>query len=96
MTNILQQINAEMAGVVRQTRDSLVRISNGASGAGAGTVWSSEGLIITNAHVVQRAAPSVVLPDGRALPARVLAHDPQRDLALLSGESQRPEGNAFG
>jgi len=84
MTNILQELSADMAGVVQQTRDSLVRITNGRSGAGAGTVWSSEGLIITNAHVVQRAAPTVVLPDGRALPARVLAHDPQRDLALLS------------
>jgi serine protease Do len=84
MSNILQELNAEMAGVVRQTRDSLVRITNGHIGAGAGTVWSSEGLIITNAHVVQRASPTVVLADGRSLPARVLAHDPQRDLALLS------------
>ena len=84
MTNILQELNAEMAGVVRQTRDSLVRITNGHSSAGSGLVWSSEGLIITNAHVVQRAAPTVFLPDGRSLLARVLAHDPQRDLALLS------------
>ncbi len=84
MPTILQELNAEMAGVVAQTRASLVRITNGNTGVGAGTVWSSEGLIITNAHVVQRASPTVVLPDGRALPARVLAHDPQRDLALLS------------
>jgi len=83
MSSILQELNAEMAGVVRNTRASLVRITNGPSGAGAGTIWSSEGLIITNAHVVQRAAPTVVLPDGRSLPARVLAHDPRRDLALL-------------
>ena len=84
MPNILQELSADMAGVVRKTRDSLVRITNGHSGAGAGTIWSSEGLIITNAHVVQRASPTVYLPDGRSLPARVLAHDPQRDLALLS------------
>jgi S1-C subfamily serine protease len=84
MTTILQELSADMAGVVQQTRASLVRITNGNTGLGAGTVWSSEGLILTNAHVVQRAAPTVVLPDGRALPARVLAHDPQRDLALLS------------
>jgi serine protease Do len=83
VTNILQELSGEMAGVVRQTRDSLVQVSNGRSGAGSGLIWSSEGLIITNAHVVQRDAPSVVLPDGRSLPARVLAHDPQRDLALL-------------
>jgi serine protease Do len=84
MPSILQELSADMAGVVRKTRDSLVRITNGHSGAGAGTIWSSEGLIITNAHVVQRASPTVYLPDGRSLPARVLAHDPQRDLALLS------------
>ena len=84
MTNILQELSGDIAGVVRLTRDSLVRITNGHSGMGSGTVWSSEGLIITNAHVVQHASPTVVLPDGRGLPARVLAHDPQRDLALLS------------
>jgi len=98
MGNILQELNAEMAGVVQKTRDSLVRITNGQSGAGAGTIWSSEGLIITNAHVVQRASPTVYLPDGRSLPARVLAHDPQRDLALLyvkaSGLNAMPLGDA--
>lgn len=96
MPNILQELNAEMAGVVRQTRDSLVRITNGHTGAGAGTVWSSEGLIITNAHVVQRASPTVMLPDGRSLPARVLAHDPQRDLALLSVRASGLKAMALG
>ena len=84
MGNILQELNAEMHGLVQQTRGSLVRITNGRSGAGAGAIWSTEGLIITNAHVVRRAAPTVVLPDGRSLPARVVAHDEPRDLALLS------------
>ena len=83
MGNILQELNAEMNQLVAQTRASLVRITNGRSGAGAGTIWSSEGLIITNAHVVQRAQPSVVLPGGRSLPARVAAYDEKRDLALL-------------
>ena len=96
MTNILQELNSEMAGVVRQTRDSLVRITNGHSGAGAGTIWSSEGLIITNAHVVQRASPTVYLPDGRSLRARVLAHDPQRDLALLSVKASGLTAMALG
>jgi serine protease Do len=84
MANILQQMNAEMAGVVRQVRNSLVRITNGNSGAGAGTLWNSEGLIITNAHVVHRDNPNVTLPDGRTLPAAIVGYDAQRDLALLS------------
>jgi serine protease Do len=84
MSNLLQQINREMAATVETVRRSLVRITNGANGAGAGTLWHSDGLIITNAHVVQRQGISVTLPDGRTLPARLLARDPARDLAALS------------
>ena len=84
MTNILQQLNAEMTGAVRQVRTSLVRVTNGGSGAGAGTIWNSEGLILTNAHVVHDARPNVTLPDGRSLPAGIVAYDAACDLALLS------------
>ena len=84
MSSILKDLNAEMNGLVRQTRASLVRISDSRGGAGAGTIWSTEGLIITNAHVVRQSAPSVTLSDGRKFSARVVAHDAQRDLALLA------------
>ena len=84
MSNPLQQLNAEMGRVVAEARRSLVRISNGREGQGAGTIWGADGLVITNAHVVRRSSPKVTLPDGRALPARVVAHDDERDLALLS------------
>ncbi|MEP7359303.1 MAG: trypsin-like peptidase domain-containing protein [Anaerolineales bacterium] len=84
MSNILKDLNAEINALVRQTRASLVRITDNRGGAGAGTIWSTEGLIITNAHVVRQSAPKVVLADGRSFPARVVAHDAQRDLALLA------------
>jgi serine protease Do len=84
MNNILRELNAETNALVRQTRASLVRITDDRGGAGAGTIWSTEGLIITNAHVVRQSAPKVVLPDGRSLAARVVAHDARRDLALLA------------
>ncbi len=84
MPNILQQLNAEMTGAVRQARASLVRVTNGGSGAGAGAIWNAEGLILTNAHVVHDAHPSITLPDGRSLPAGIVALDAERDLALLS------------
>ena len=82
--NVLQQLNAEMGRVVADARRSLVRITNGREGQGAGTIWSADGLVITNAHVVRRSSPKVALPDGRTLPAKVLARDDERDLALLS------------
>jgi S1-C subfamily serine protease len=42
---------------------------------------------MTNAHVAGRGALKVALPDGRLLPARVLAHDVERVLAALSVEA---------
>lgn len=88
MLSVLQEWNAEMAGVVERARRSLVQITNGRRGsAGAGTIWHRDGLIITNAHVVQRPSLHVTLWDGRTLPARVLAYDAELDLAALMVEA---------
>jgi len=54
------------------------------AGAGAGVIWLRHGLVVTNAHVATAAGAEVVLPDGRALPARLVARDPRRDLAALA------------
>ncbi len=83
MSNLLQQLNHELSTVAKEARRSLVSISNGRRGAGAGTIWHSDGLILTNAHVVQLRSPKVTLPDGQTAPARVLAHDKKLDLAAL-------------
>lgn len=84
MTALLQQLNGDMSAVIEEVGRSLVHISNG-DGAGAGTVWHSEGLIVTNAHVIAgRRGLKVTLPDGRILPAKVLAQDDENDLAALS------------
>ncbi len=87
MSDLLQQLNNEMAAVVEKVRGSLVQINNGRNGAGAGTIWHPDGLIITNAHVVRHSRLKVTLPDGRSLPGRLLAQDTDRDLAALSVEA---------
>jgi len=46
-------------------------------------IWSADGLIVTNAHVVSGAEPTVGLWDGRTLPGQVLRHDQARDLAAV-------------
>lgn len=85
MINLWQQLNQDMAAAVAGTRRSLVQISNGRRGAGAGTIWHPDGLVITNAHVVHgHQGLQVTLPDGRQLPARLLAEDTEHDLAALS------------
>ena len=61
-----------------------VQVRAGGRCAGAGVVWQRSGLILTNAHVAAGPRAEVVLPDGRGLPARVIARDPRRDLAALT------------
>lgn len=86
MSSILSQVNMALAGVASRVLSSLVEVSVG-YGGGAGTIWHPDGLIITNAHVVSRGEIYVRLPDGSRLPARLLAYDPQLDLAALSVEA---------
>ncbi len=58
---------------------------------GSGVLVDPAGWIITNAHVVERAAIiQVTLYDGRTLPARFVAGDPVSDLALIKIEAPGP------
>ena len=61
----------------------LVSTGQGA-GEGSGVIWSSDGVIVTNDHVVSGAQEVVVaLASGERLPATVEATDPVTDLAVL-------------
>jgi serine protease Do len=85
MSDIIQQLNDELAAVVHHVRRGLVQITNGQGGAGAGTIWHSDGLIVTNAHVVSgRGHLNVTLQTGQTFPAQVLVSDSALDLAALS------------
>ncbi len=88
MAGFEDSLNVEMAGVVECVHRSLVQVRNGKRGAGAGTVWHAQGLIVTNAHVAGRGPVKVDLPDGSTLPARIVASDPDRDLAALRVEAE--------
>lgn len=83
MPTTLQSLSAEIANVVERVGRSLVQVRSGRRSAGAGSLWQADGLIVTNAHVVQSRNLQVALPDGRELPARVLAYDQTLDLAAL-------------
>ena len=73
-----------MNELVQQVLPSLVVVRGHRFGAGAGIVWDANGLILTNNHVVGRRLPIVVLQDDQEYESRLLARDPDVDLALLS------------
>jgi serine protease Do len=50
---------------------------------GSGVIWTSDGMVLTNAHVLRAAEIEVEVWDGRRFPARVVSRDPRRDLASL-------------
>ena len=84
MANLIAQMNVEVANLAQSVGQSLVQIQNGGHGSGAGTIWHSDGLILTNAHVVSSCSLRVTLPDGKVVPARLLARSKGLDLAALS------------
>lgn len=69
---------------VQRVMPSLVVVRGHRFGAGSGIVWDAAGLILTNNHVVGRHNPVVVLQDNQEYESRLLARDPDVDLALLS------------
>ncbi len=60
-------------------------------GQGSGLIFSADGLILTNAHVVEKIDKVTVgLQDGRRLPGSVVGMDPVTDLAVVRLAGQGP------
>jgi serine protease Do len=69
--------------IAEQLRRSTVLIQANGRGSGSGIIWSSDGLLVTNAHVVRGSRTLVQLWDGREFEAVTQSRDPRRDLAQL-------------
>jgi serine protease DegQ len=77
----------EIPQVVRKVEPSVVTIAHD-QGTGSGVIWSKDGVVVTNNHVV-RVQDQVVdrvevaFFDGRRVPGTVRATDPSTDLAVV-------------
>ena len=80
---MLEALAREADAVVERLRRSVVAIRSPVSGGGSGIIWQDDGLVITNSHVVRGERAEIQTWDGRVLPARLVARDPEFDLAAL-------------
>ncbi len=62
-----------------------------AEALGSGFVISSDGYIVTNNHVIDKAMSiRVTLDDGTEVPAKLIGADPKSDLAVIKIETKKP------
>ncbi len=85
---LLDAYSAVVVSASEKVSPSVVNIevfkSSKKAGGGSGFVLSSDGLVLTNSHVVHGAKEiEVGLPDGRKFHAQVIGDDPHTDLAVI-------------
>jgi S1-C subfamily serine protease len=67
------------------------------AGSGSGFIFASDGLILTNSHVVEDAAHvEATLADGRDCDADIIGRDPDTDVAVLKISASELTAAAFG
>jgi len=85
---VAEQLTPRVAAlqVSRRRRDGSI-----AAGAGSAVVFTNDGFLLTNAHVVGKAeAGQAAFADGTTVPFRVVGTDPLSDLAVVRADGITP------
>lgn len=88
-SSLVNVVNAITPSVVEITTEQMVTTSfwggqQVVSGAGSGVIYTADGYIITNAHVIDGAQQiTVTLNDGTSYSAKVIGSDSQSDVAVV-------------
>src|ERR1700682_1839387 len=86
--HLLDSYSSAVTAAVRRIRPAVVHIAvrheDAGPGSGSGFVITPDGYVVTNSHVVTKAASLVVsLPEGRQTSAQLVGDDPDSDLAVI-------------
>src|SRR3954451_21531499 len=83
-TGLLASLSSELAGVVERVGPSVVRVEDGSRLTATGLIWSSDGVIVTTSHGVERdEGLAIETGDGQRHAATLVGRDPDTDLAVL-------------
>ncbi|RYD32702.1 MAG: serine protease, partial [Verrucomicrobiaceae bacterium] len=88
----ITKLEAKVQAVSKKTMPATVALlSEKTQSSGSGVITTADGLILTAAHVVQGAEElSVVFPDGKQVPGKVLGANYSRDIAMVQIEGKGP------
>lgn len=83
-SNVLVELSNALADAVETVGSSIVTVKARRRIPATGLIWSSDGLIVTANHIVERDEDiTVVLPDGTEVAAELAGRDPSTDVAAL-------------
>ena len=94
VVSVAEQLTPRVAAlqVSQRRRDGRI-----ATGAGSAVVFTNDGFLLTNAHVVGKAeGGQVAFADGTTVPFRVIGTDPLSDLAVIRADGPNPGARRAG
>ena len=87
MAAILPSLSEDLASAVANGGPGVVRVEARRRLPASGVVWSSDGMIVTTHHVVERDENiRIGLADEETVPATLIGRDPTTDLAVLRAQ----------